>query len=135
MAIILDGKSMAAELMEGLKARVNALKAHQQSVGLAVILVGDDPASQVYVRNKGRACEELGIYSETIRLPENTSQAEVEALIDRLNADDRFHGILVQLPLPGAWMRRRFSGGSFPKRMWTASISKTRVGSLPARAA
>lgn len=100
MAIILDGKSMAAELMEGLKARVNALKAHQQSVGLAVILVGDDPASQVYVRNKGRACEELGIYSETIRLPENTSQAEVEALIDRLNADDRFHGILVQLPLP-----------------------------------
>ncbi len=100
MAIILDGKSMAAELMEGLKGRVNALKARQQSVGLAVILVGDDPASQVYVRNKGRACEELGIYSETIRLPENTSQAEVEALIDRLNGDDRFHGILVQLPLP-----------------------------------
>jgi len=69
-------------------------------VGLAVILVGEDPASQVYVRNKGKACEELGILSETIRLPENTTQKELENLIDKLNQDDRMDGILVQLPLP-----------------------------------
>ena len=100
MAIILDGKIMAAELMEGLKARVDALKEKNVSVGLAVILVGEDPASQVYVRNKGKACEELGILSETIRLPENTTQEELENLIDKLNRDDRMDGILVQLPLP-----------------------------------
>ncbi|MBE5770789.1 MAG: bifunctional methylenetetrahydrofolate dehydrogenase/methenyltetrahydrofolate cyclohydrolase FolD [Clostridiales bacterium] len=100
MAIILDGKIMAAELMEGLKARVDALKEKNVSVGLAVILVGEDPASQVYVRNKGKACEELGILSETIRLPENTTQKELENLIDKLNQDDRMDGILVQLPLP-----------------------------------
>ena len=100
MAIILDGKIMAAELMEGLKARVDALKEKNVSVGLAVILVGEDPASQVYVRNKGKACQELGILSETIRLPENTTQEELENLIDKLNRDDRMDGILVQLPLP-----------------------------------
>ena len=100
MATILDGKIMAAELMAGLKARVDTLKEKNVSVGLAVILVGEDPASQVYVRNKGKACEELGILSETIRLPENTTQEELEALIDKLNQDDRMDGILVQLPLP-----------------------------------
>ena len=100
MATILDGKIMAAELMAGLKARVDALKEKNVSVGLAVILVGEDPASQVYVRNKGKACEELGILSETIRLPENTTQKELENLIDKLNQDDRMDGILVQLPLP-----------------------------------
>ena len=100
MATILDGKIMAAELMAGLKKRVEALKEKNVSVGLAVILVGEDPASQVYVRNKGKACEEVGIISETIRLPENTTQEELEALIDKLNQDDRMDGILVQLPLP-----------------------------------
>ncbi|MBE5782367.1 MAG: bifunctional methylenetetrahydrofolate dehydrogenase/methenyltetrahydrofolate cyclohydrolase FolD [Clostridiales bacterium] len=100
MAVLLDGKVMAAELMEGLKARVEALKNKGVSVGLAVVLVGEDPASQVYVRNKGKACEELGILSETIRLPESTTQEELEALIDRLNHDHRMDGILVQLPLP-----------------------------------
>ena len=100
MAILLDGKALAAELMTGLKERVAALKAQGKTVGLAVILVGDDPASQVYVRNKGKACEELGILSETLRLPEDTSQEALEKEIDRLNRDERISGILVQLPLP-----------------------------------
>ena len=100
MAVLLDGKTMAAQLTEGLKARIEALKGKGVTPGLAVILVGEDPASQVYVRNKGKACDELGMYSETIRLPEETTQRELESLIERLNSDERIHGILVQLPLP-----------------------------------
>ena len=100
MAILMDGKVLAAEQMAKLKNRVDALKAAGRTVGLAVILVGDDPASQVYVRNKGKACEELGILSETLRLPAETTQEELEAEIDRLNKDSRIDGILVQLPLP-----------------------------------
>lgn len=100
MAQLLDGKIMAAALTQGQKVRVAALHQKGISVGLAVILVGEDPASQVYVRNKGRACEELGIHSETIRLPESTSQEDLEGIIDRLNADPAIDGILVQLPLP-----------------------------------
>ena len=100
MAVIMDGKVLAAEQMAALKTRVDKLKATGRTVGLAVILVGDDPASQVYVRNKGKACEELGILSETLRLPAETTQAELEAEIDRLNKDSRMDGILVQLPLP-----------------------------------
>ena len=100
MAILMDGKALAAERMAQLKARVDALKQRGRTVGLAVVLVGDDPASQVYVRNKGKACEELGILSETVRLPAETTQEELEALIDRLNLDTRMDGILVQLPLP-----------------------------------
>lgn len=100
MAVLLDGKTMAAALTEGLRQRVAALKEKGVVPGLAVILVGEDPASQVYVRNKGRACEDLGMYSQTVRLPESTAQEELEKEIDRLNADERVHGILVQLPLP-----------------------------------
>ncbi len=100
MAILMDGKALAAEQMAMLKTRVDALKAAGRSVGLAVILVGDDPASQVYVRNKGKACGELGILSETLRLPAETTQEALEAEIERLNRDGRIDGILVQLPLP-----------------------------------
>ena len=100
MAVLMDGKALSQALMEQLKNRVDALKGKGVSVGLAVILVGDDPASQVYVRNKGLACESLGIYSETLRLPAETTQEELEAAIDRLNQDPRVDGILVQLPLP-----------------------------------
>ena len=100
MAILMDGKALAADLMERLKNRVQALKEQGRAVGLAVVLVGEDPASQVNVRNKGKACEELGILSETIRLPQDTTQEELEALIEKLNRDDRMDGILVQLPLP-----------------------------------
>ncbi|MBQ4640713.1 MAG: bifunctional methylenetetrahydrofolate dehydrogenase/methenyltetrahydrofolate cyclohydrolase FolD [Clostridia bacterium] len=100
MAQLLDGKIMAAAVMEELKIRVDALKEKGITPGLAVILVGEDPASQVYVRNKGLACEQLGMTSETIRLPAETTQEALEKIIDDLNRDSRFNGILVQLPLP-----------------------------------
>ena len=100
-AQILDGKAIAAETRAAVKAQVAArLQAGERAPGLAVVLVGDHPASQVYVRNKRKACAEVGFYSEMHRLPETSSQAELEGLIDRLNADPLIDGILVQLPLP-----------------------------------
>ncbi len=73
---------------------------HGVTPGLAAVLIGDDPASAIYVRNKGRACNEVGMFSETFHHPASTSQEELMDLMDRLNVDDRFHGILLQLPLP-----------------------------------
>lgn len=99
-AQLLDGKTMSNELREKLALRVVALKERGVTPGLAVILVGEDPASQIYVKNKGLGCAQVGIHSETIRLPETATQQELEAQIDRLNADAAIHGILVQLPLP-----------------------------------
>ena len=99
-AKILDGKAMSDALRQEIAARVVKLKEKGITPGLAVILVGNDPASEIYVRNKGKGCEEVGIYSKTIRLPENTSQETLEEEIEKLNADDAIHGILVQLPLP-----------------------------------
>ena len=99
-AEILDGKAMSASLRAEIAGRVARLKDRGVTPGLAVILVGNDPASEIYVRNKGKGCEETGMHSETIRLPEDTTQERLEAEIDRLNADSAIHGILVQLPLP-----------------------------------
>lgn len=99
-AQMLDGKAMSAELREELALRVQRLKGKGVTPGLAVILVGDDPASQIYVKNKELGCQQVSIHSVTIRLPETASQAELEAQIDKLNADTSIHGILVQLPLP-----------------------------------
>ena len=81
MAVILDGKALSEKRMGELKNRVDALNAKGRAVGLAVILVGENPASQVYVRNKGKACEALGIRGDTILLPEETSQEELEAYL------------------------------------------------------
>lgn len=101
MAKIIDGKAISAQIRAELKAETEEfVKATGVRPGLAVIIVGSDPASQVYVRNKRRACEEVGYYSEAYELPENTTQEELNALVDRLNADDKIHGILCQLPLP-----------------------------------
>lgn len=101
MATRIDGKLISAQIREEIKQESMAFAARSGFVsGLAVVIVGDDPASQVYVRNKKRACEEVGFYSEVHALPGNTTQKELNALVDRLNADDRIHGILVQLPLP-----------------------------------
>ena len=116
MAVLLDGKALAAARMAQLKTRVDALKEKGASVGLAVILVGDDPASQVYVRNKGKACEELGIRSETLRLPAETTQEELEAAIERLNRDEGVSGILVQLPLPGQLDEKRALARILPEK-------------------
>lgn len=101
MATIIDGKLVSAKLRQELKEQTSAFVAKTGvTPGLAVILVGDDPASAVYVRNKHRACEEVGMYSAVHTLPAETSEGELLALIDKLNADDAIHGILVQLPLP-----------------------------------
>ena len=100
MAVILEGKALSEKRMGELKERVDAMKAKGKTIGLSVILVGDNPASHVYVRNKGKACEALGIRGDTILLPEQTTQEELEALIGKLNRDESVDGILVQLPLP-----------------------------------
>ena len=100
-AQIIDGKKISAEIRENLKEKIAALKKSGKTPGLAVVLVGEDPASQVYVRNKERSCGEVGIYSRVYRLPETTSQEELLQLVDELNHDTAIHGILVQLPLPG----------------------------------
>ena len=100
-ATIIDGKAFAAKLRAEVKAGVEARLAQNKSPpGLAVVLVGDDPASAVYVRNKQRACEATGIISKRFDLPENTDQASLLQLIDELNHDATIHGILIQLPLP-----------------------------------
>jgi len=100
-ARILDGKRIADNLLDTLKARVQQrVAAGKRPPGLAVILVGDEPASAVYVKNKRRACAHVGFRSRDFDLPATTTQAELAALIDQLNADPDVHGILVQLPLP-----------------------------------
>jgi len=98
---LIDGKAVAAELRREIAAKVAArVSADLPRPGLAVVLVGEDPASQVYVRSKVRACEEVGFLSRNHTLPADTTQAQLLELIDRLNADEQIHGILVQLPLP-----------------------------------
>lgn len=98
---LINGKEIAAAVRVELKADCATFVAkHGYAPGLAVVIVGEDPASQIYVRNKARACEEVGFCSEVHRFPAGTEQAALNALIDRLNADSRIHGILVQLPLP-----------------------------------
>jgi len=99
-AKLLDGKMISAELEEKIKLRVKALANKGIIPGLTVILVGEDPASQTYVSNKEKACARLGIRSNTIRMPEETTQQELENAILEANADPSVHGILVQLPLP-----------------------------------
>ncbi|NLH15812.1 MAG: bifunctional methylenetetrahydrofolate dehydrogenase/methenyltetrahydrofolate cyclohydrolase FolD [Phycisphaerae bacterium] len=99
-AKIIDGKAVAESIRGELKRQVAELKTRGVTPGLAVILVGSDPASTSYVTAKEKACQEIGMFSSDNRLPAATSQAELLALIDRFNKDPRIHGILVQLPLP-----------------------------------
>ena len=99
-AELIDGRAIAAKVRAEVAARAKKLAAKGVTPGLAVVLVGDDPASAVYVRAKGKATEEAGMYSRTICLPAETSQAELLAQVDDLNSDPTIHGILVQMPLP-----------------------------------
>ena len=99
-AQIIDGKAIAAKVRERIGSTVTTLKQQGVTPGLAVVLVGDDPASRVYVGMKKKMCVELGMYSADHELPASTSEQELLALIDQLNNDSRVHGILVQLPLP-----------------------------------
>ena len=101
MATIIDGKAVSAKVRAEIAERVAKIEAETgKKPGLAVVIVGEDPASKVYVRNKAKGCAEVGFYSEVHELPENTTEEELMALIDKLNADERINGILCQLPLP-----------------------------------
>jgi len=100
MSTIIDGKAIAAKLRAEIAAKVKKLQTQGITPGLATVLVGEDPASEVYVRMKGNACQYVGMHSVKHTLPAETTEAELLALVDRLNNDPTIHGILVQLPLP-----------------------------------
>ena len=100
MAQIIDGKLISQQIKDELKEKVASLKNEGKEICLAVIQVGSDPASTVYVGNKKKACEYIGIRSQSYELPEETTQEELLSLIDKLNKDETIHGILVQLPVP-----------------------------------
>ena len=100
MAVIIDGKKISQEIKDELKEKVASLKAEGKKAALAVIQVGNDPASCVYVNNKKKACAYIGIESISYELPEETTENELLTLVEKLNEDDSVHGILVQLPVP-----------------------------------
>lgn len=101
VAKVISGPEVAEQIRTELREKIAFLKGKGITPGLAVVLVGEDPASQQYVRNKGKACEELGLYSRTIVLPAETSEEKLLAVVDELNADPKVHGFLVQSPVPG----------------------------------
>ncbi|MBQ5332021.1 MAG: bifunctional 5,10-methylene-tetrahydrofolate dehydrogenase/5,10-methylene-tetrahydrofolate cyclohydrolase, partial [Oscillospiraceae bacterium] len=100
MANLIDGKAVSAKVKAQVRAEAEELKAKGISIGLAVVIVGDNPASRVYVNNKKKACAEVGFESFEYALPEETTEEELLALVDKLNNDEKVNGILVQLPLP-----------------------------------
>ncbi len=116
MANLINGKEIAAQVKEGVAEETKNLAEYGVTPGLAVIIVGDDPASKIYVRNKKKACEEVGFYSEEIALPEKTSQKELIAVIDGLNKRFDIDGILVQLPLPKHLNEKAVIGAISPKK-------------------
>ena len=130
-AQIIDGKAIAADVRAEVAQRVAALKEERGvTPGLAFVLVGDNPASISYVRGKGKACEEAGMYSETHHLPAETSEAELLDLIAGFNADtEKIHGILVQLPLPDHLDERRITGAIDPAKD-VDGLHPTNVGRL-----
>lgn len=116
MAQIIDGKKISAQIKDELKEKTAQLKEQGIEGTLAVIQVGDDPASSVYVRNKKKACEYIGIHSKAFELPESTSQEELLALISQLNEDDSVNGILVQLPVPAHIDEKTIINSISPKK-------------------
>ncbi len=101
MAIRIDGKAVSCEVREEIKKAVSSCKEkYGITPGLSVVIVGNDPASEVYVRNKHKACQDVGMYSTVLTLPEETTEKELLAVIAQMNEDEKLHGILVQLPLP-----------------------------------
>jgi methylenetetrahydrofolate dehydrogenase (NADP+)/methenyltetrahydrofolate cyclohydrolase len=115
-ATIIDGNAAAREVRAGCKKRADALKAQGITPGLAVIIVGDDPASRAYVRNKINACAETGVHSEMHEFESGCSEATVRDAIDKLNRNPRIHGILVQLPLPGHFDAGRVTQAVAPEK-------------------
>lgn len=126
---LIDGKKISNNVRQRLKLEVEELTKKGAKPGLAVIIVGNDNASKVYVRNKHRACEELGIYSEIYELPEETTQKELLDIIDVLNERDNIHGILVQLPLPKAIDENEVIKRILPKKDVDA-FSEENVGKI-----
>lgn len=124
-ARILDGKETARRVREELVARVARFKEAGTAPKLRVVLVGDDPASRVYVRNKGRSAREIGIDGETVEVPATVSQAELEGILDGLAADAGVHGILLQLPLPAGLDAERCVRRIPRRRTWTACTPRT----------
>ncbi|MGE4274967.1 MAG: bifunctional 5,10-methylenetetrahydrofolate dehydrogenase/5,10-methenyltetrahydrofolate cyclohydrolase [Candidatus Methanomethylophilaceae archaeon] len=114
--MLIDGKRIAGEIQEELAREVGVLKEKGVTPGLAVILVGEDPASQMYVQMKGRTCRKLGMHSETIILPESTPEGELLERIEALNGDPAIHGILVQLPLPSHIREERVIDAIHPSK-------------------
>ena len=123
---IIDGKKISQEIKDEVKEEVAQLKAEGKDIALAVIQVGADPASSVYVRNKKRACEYVGIESISYELPEETTQEELLSLISRLNKDDHVNGILVQLPVP-AHIARAWSPTSWTREAPPAPRRRNRI--------
>ena len=133
--LILSGKDVSQSVYENLKDRISVLKSKNITPGLAVVLVGDDPASQVYIRSKTKKFNQLGLNNESHRLSIDTSEKDLLNLIDQLNQDNQFHGILVQLPLPGhidtqkvleAMDPRKDVDGFHPENAGLLSIGKPR---------
>jgi methylenetetrahydrofolate dehydrogenase (NADP+)/methenyltetrahydrofolate cyclohydrolase len=116
MANLIDGKRIAAQVRAEVAEQVKRLAAGGRVPGLTVVRVGDDPASAIYVRGKRKACDEVGIRSVEHHLPETTSQADLLALVERLNADPTVHGILVQLPLPKQIQERAILDAIDPRK-------------------
>lgn len=117
LAEIIDGKALAARIREDLRARSDAYRRRTgRAPGLGVILAGDDPASAVYVRNKQRACDKAGIYSEVVQMPEECTEKELLAIVERMNHDKRLDGVLVQLPLPAGLDAQKITGAVSPEK-------------------
>ncbi|WP_166239169.1 bifunctional methylenetetrahydrofolate dehydrogenase/methenyltetrahydrofolate cyclohydrolase FolD [Paenibacillus turpanensis] len=115
-AQIIDGKAISEQLKAQVKEEAARLSAQGIQPGLAVVIVGENPASQVYVRNKAKTCEQLGMYSEVHRLPESTTEEELLALIGQLNSNERIHGILVQQPLPSHFDQNKIDDAILPEK-------------------
>lgn len=113
---LIDGKAVSEEIKSDLKMKISALKAEGKDCGLAVIIVGEDPASQVYVRNKINSCAQIGITSYHYSLPADSLESDIIELIDRLNKDPKVHGVLVQLPLPKHLDERKILSCIDPKK-------------------
>ncbi len=129
MAQIIDGKLTSAKIREEIRAEAEILTSKGTKPGLAVIIAGEDPASKIYVRNKKKACEEVGFHSEEYALPGNVTEEELSALIDRLNADKNIHGILVQSPLPKHLDEKRIVARILPSKDVDA-FSEENVGKI-----
>ncbi|WP_019995461.1 bifunctional methylenetetrahydrofolate dehydrogenase/methenyltetrahydrofolate cyclohydrolase FolD [Aureimonas ureilytica] len=145
-ARVIDGKATASRVLEWVTARASELERAGTRPGIAVVIVGDDPASKVYVASKARAAEACGFHSVTHRLPDQTAQADLLALVMRLNGDPAIHGILVQLPLPGHLDAAAVIGAVSPAkdvdgfhalnagRLWSGGLSDAFVPCTPAGA-